>query len=473
MLLPQRKEREYRFRLALRMVLPIFALVLALIFHTFITSHKSLSSSFYLEAILILVFSTYFIFFLIYKGFDRKITDSVSKTFTRDYLHSYLKKEIKSNSEYTLILISIDNLTSINKRYGIKTGDKVLFQTTIWIESYLGSKEVKNFPIGHIKGGDFVIGLKGSKIEYKTVLELMCLKSDELKIDDIEIQISGAINDTTLSKDLNYLIENLFELQSKNRSSKHIASIDNEMNPSELESHVISAIDRRDIAVMTQNIFEQDRVELKECFVKLKTIDGKVLHQRAYMKVLDKLRLMVDYDLMVLEECISKCGDTQENKLILSISPTSIRNPIFQNRVKELIGMNEYLKDRIIFLLSEIEYYPRVEKYNKTLQMFRSMGIKIAIDRLGSIHTSFLYLRDLDIDIVRFDSFYTKDISNSKSKSIVDGYNKMAHQNGIKTWIKMVESEDSKIIAKELGIDYLQGKYLAELEKINYIGEQK
>lgn len=99
--------------------------------------------------------------------------------------------------------------------------------------------------------------------------------------------------------------------------------------------------------------------------------------------------------------------------------------------------------------------------------MFRNLGIYIAIDRLGSIHTSFLYLRDLDIDIVRFDSFYTKDINNHKSKSIINGYNKMAHENGIKTWIKMVESEDVKTIAKELNIDYLQGKYLAPLEN-NY-----
>lgn len=73
MLLPEIKEREYRFRLALRMVLPIFALVVALIFHTFTTSQETLSTSFYIESILILVFSIYFIFYLIYKGFDTKI----------------------------------------------------------------------------------------------------------------------------------------------------------------------------------------------------------------------------------------------------------------------------------------------------------------------------------------------------------------------------------------------------------------
>jgi len=128
MLLPETKEREYRFKLALRMVFPIFALVFALIFHTFITSGNGLSSSFYIESILVLAFSIYFIFYLIHKGFDTKITDSVSKVFTRDYFYQYLQKELKNSQEYTLLLISVDNLYEINSRYGIKNGDKVLLK---------------------------------------------------------------------------------------------------------------------------------------------------------------------------------------------------------------------------------------------------------------------------------------------------------------------------------------------------------
>jgi len=210
MLLPQTREREYRFRLALRMVLPIFALVFALILHTFITSQKTISTSFYIEATLILLFSIYFIFYLIYKGFDTKITDNTSKTFTREYIYNYLKKEIKNSSEYTLLLISIDNLYEINKRYGIKYGDKVLLEVVLWIAEYLKTKEITNFPIGRIKGGDFIIGFGGDKEQYKTIIELMCLKSEEFKVDDIEVQISAAINDTRFSKNIDYLMVKSF-----------------------------------------------------------------------------------------------------------------------------------------------------------------------------------------------------------------------------------------------------------------------
>ena len=94
------------------------------------------------------------------------------------------------------------------------------------------------------------------------------------------------------------------------------------------------------------------------------------------------------------------------------------------------------------------------------------MGVVVAIDRLGSLHTSFLYLRDLNIDMVRFDSFYSKNMDEGRGKNIISGFNVMAHEKGVKTWIKMIEDEKVNNLAKELGIDYLQGKYLAQIEKI-------
>jgi len=212
----------------------------------------------------------------------------------------------------------------------------------------------------------------------------------------------------------------------------------------------------------TQDIFEDDKCVIKECFIKLKTPNGKIIHQKTYMKVLDKLGLMLDYDLMILEENIAKCCDNSKEIFAMNISPSSLRNPSFIFKAKELLSSK---KNRLIFLLSESHYYSQINKFNFTLKTLRDMGVMIAIDRLGSIHTSFLYLRDLDIDIVRYDSFYTKDIVDEKYKSIIDGFNVMAHNKGVKTWIKMVESQDIKDEAKNLKIDYIQGNFMAPVIK--------
>jgi len=465
MLLPDIKEREYRFRLALRMGLPIFALVLALISNILITHNQSISPSFYLISIILLVFNIYFILYIIYESFDIRITEIVSKTFTREYLYEYLKNDIKKNKEYTLILISIDNLNDINSRYGIKNGDNVLRKTTQWVNKYFLSKELSNYPMGHIKGGDFVVGFKGTKNQYESILELLNLKSDHFTIDDIEVQISTSIIDTTFSTKLEFLIENLFEQQSTSKNQKSITQKHSDINPDKLETVVIDALKNKSFIIMTQDIFDGDKSIIKECFVKLITSEEKIIHPKSYIKILDKFGLMVEFDLMVLEENIFKCNNSIDDKYVINISPSSLRNRTFISRAKKLINANKNIKDRLIFLLSEVEYYSQVQRYNDTLQSFRDMGILIAIDRLGAIHTSFLYLRDLDVDIVRFDSFYTKEIVNDKYRSIIDGFNTMAHEKGVKTWIKMVETQEIKEKAQELNIDYIQGRYLASVVK--------
>ncbi|DAB30486.1 MAG TPA: GGDEF domain-containing protein [Sulfurimonas sp. UBA12504] len=443
------------------MGLPIFALLITFFLTTSINESQTLSALFYIEAILLLAFSIYFILYIIYNGFDTRVTEIVSKTFTREYLYKYLKKELKKEKEYTLVLISIDNLHDINTLYGIKNGDKVLFEVAKWIGTYTQKKDIKNFPLGHIKGGDFVLGFKGNKNKYNTVLELMYLQVEDFKIDDIEVKISGAITDTSFSNELEYMIENLFEIQEMHRYKKSSQSND-VIAPNDLEFLVIDALKHKTFIVMTQIIFEKDKAVLKECFIKLQTSDGKMIYQKMYMKAISKLGLMLEYDLMVLEKIISKIDNTIEEILVFDISPRSLRNQIFLSKIKDLLEHYPFVKNKIMFMLYENEYYSNIEKYNTIIKSLKKMGILIGIDRLGSIHTSFLYLRDLNIDVVRFDSFYTKEIKNYQE--ILAGFILTAHKKNVKTWIKLIEDEKDLKLAQNIGIEYLQGKYLAKLE---------
>ena len=461
MLLPQTKEREYRFKLALRMGLPIFALIIALLSHTLVDNYATLNTSFYVESLILIVFSIYFILYLIYNGFNVKITDDVSKTFTREYLFNYIEGELKKENKYTLILISIDNLNDINRLYGIKNGDRVLRVVAEWIGSFLQEKQQENFPLGHVKGGDFIIGLKGEAREFTTLLELMCLKSNELKVDDIEVKISASISDTNYAKELDYIVENLFEIQEHRRNSKAIKK-EEIVNPSELEASVINAINNRRVNIMTQDVYYGDEIKFKECFIKLKDEYDKPLYTKSYIKILNRLGLSVEYDLMVLEELIS-ATKMSDGIYALNISPISFRNEKFLNRSKEL------LKDsaiRIMFVLSELEYYSHTNRYNNIINSLKHSGVLIAIDRVGAIHTSYLYLRELNIDVIRFDTYFSNLERLKSNYSIVKGFGIMAKEKGIKTWIKNIENSQTLELVKELEIEYMQGKELSPLKLI-------
>lgn len=459
MLLPQTKEREYRFKLALRMGLPIFALILALISHTLIENYTTLQPFFYLESALLLLVSIYFIFYLIYSGFDVKITDNVTKTFTREYLFTYLQKELQHHNEYTFLLITIDNLSDINTLYGMKNGDKVLEKMVEWLSQYFTNEKLQNYPIGHIKGGDFIIAFKGTKNEYNSLLELLCLKSQELKIDDIEVKISGALIDTSYSKELPYIVEKLFELQEKKRSYKN-GDYEESISPNELELAVVNAIKNRTLEIMTQNVYNESGVAFKECFVKLKTQDNRPIFPKTFHKVINKLGLGVEYDLMVLEEVL-RVKELLNSSYAINVSPTSLRNDKYFYRAKELLNNTD---KKIIFVLSEQEYYSNTAKYNTQLLTLKSLGAQIAIDRVGSLHSSFLYLRELEIDLIRFDTYYSHETKFENNGAVIEGFLVMAKEKGVQTWIKNIDSQRLLELINTKEITYVQGKHISDLE---------
>ena len=457
MILPEKKERENRFKLALRMGLPIFFLGLLSIFAFLNQPTRNITSSFYIGATLILAIMIYFFLYMIYKGFDERITDSITHTFTREYLYKLLKKEIQSK-KYSIMLISVDNLHAINEVYGIKNGDNILYSVIKEISAFLLSKGINDFPLGHIKGGDFLIGLSGDKDEYNSILDLMCLKFSTYNIYGIEVQILGSIIDNNFSKNLDYLIDHLFEQQILNRSSKTIVKEDDSIDPNDLQISIINAIKNSDFIVYCQNVYDKDgNFFLEDLSIKLH-IENKIVHQSTFMPVVNRLGLTKEFDLVLLDK-VAKMASANATIHSISISPTTLRDPSFIPYMRNLLDTYIFIKNKIVFLISEIDYYNNILRYNQTIQNLRLMGIYIAIDRFGEYFSSSLYFREIEVDMVRFDSRYTKYLKTYRYKKILEALHNGVNSLDSKSWIKLVENEEIYEIAKEIGIDMVQGKY--------------
>ena len=460
MLLPEIKEREYRFKLALRIGLPIFGLILILIFTTLVQHYDTLNSLFYIESAVLLFVSIYFILYLIYVGFNVKITDDITKTFSREYFYDYIKKEIEKNQKYTLMLVSIDNLSDINNEYGIKNGDRVLKKTVEFISEFFRSKDIENFPIGHIKGGDFVIGLKGDLADKLVLSQMLCIKGESLSLNGIEINISTAVTDTTLTKNLDDLIDTLFEYQEQNRLKKTTQFM--EIDPKEIEKIIDESIKNSSVYFMSQNVYDKDKnIQFTELYPKLKTKEGKYIHQKKYTKVLNKLNKSFDFDMMMIKKILENIDRFSYDKICVNIFATTLRDVRFSNFLKEQFEKNDTLKDRVIFVFFENEIYRNLQKFNNILKSYRDIGIKIVIDRLGYSHSSYIYFKELDFDIARFDTDLTKVKNIQENLFVLNGFVSMAKEKGVKTWVRMIETQEQFENLKKTDTDLFEGKFLS------------
>ena len=97
------------------------------------------------------------------------------------------------------------------------------------------------------------------------------------------------------------------------------------------------------------------------------------------------------------------------------------------------------------------------------LNELKQMGYLLAIDDFGAEYSNFERILDLDIDFLKIDSKYIKDIDvNSKSYEVARAVAYFAKNANIPSIAEFVHNDAVQKIVEDLGIDFSQGFYFSE-----------
>jgi EAL domain-containing protein (putative c-di-GMP-specific phosphodiesterase class I) len=92
------------------------------------------------------------------------------------------------------------------------------------------------------------------------------------------------------------------------------------------------------------------------------------------------------------------------------------------------------------------------------LLAFRDAGVQVAIDDFGTGYSSLSYLNKLDIDYLKIDQSFVRNLGNSPSDmALCEAIIIMAHKLGLKTIAEGVSSEAQRDILTGADCDYVQG----------------
>ncbi|MFY9142177.1 EAL domain-containing protein [Sulfuricurvum sp.] len=457
----EEKEREHRFALALRMGLPIFFLSSVTLSALFTRSYTTFSSLIILS-ISLLAIMVYFIFYLIYQSTQENITDTTTHTFTPEYFFRLCKKALSKKTQ-TLVLISVENLWSINERYGVKNGDNALQSTVILLDSFFRDKKIEKLPVSRYKGGDFLLFLPGEKEQYQSLIELFLSKYQNYVNNEMEIRLEAVMLDSRLSDDMDLLVSRLYEFHHDRISSEK----EDFYTINELEKEILEALEKGNFSIGFWPVC-CDEYPVYDTTVKLIDSEGRFIHQSRYIPVLNRLNKMRILESDVLEKIGALC-DERDRKFVVTISSVTLRNPHFFEHALTLFERYPLARYKIILMFEEKEYCHQLERFAHQIAHYRKAGYKIALDRLGGYHTTLLYLKEIEVDLVRFDSLYTRHIKERGYQNIVQGLNLSAHLCGAKTWLTMIEDEYTDNLAQSLKINYRQGNYLGKILTIEQL----
>ncbi len=463
MLVSEKLERSRRFRLALRMGVPILLLIGVVLISFF------RQNGFHFTEIDLIIFATilfvsiYFLFFLINASQSEIYIDRMTGAFNRDYFLSAMNKEMAKASDYAIALLRVDNLHFINDHYGIDRGDKLLGILVHVLDDFLKLQGIKEPLIGRYHGGDFLVAMPVSAKGSQTLFEEFVTTYKE--IGKIALELKFSVVGKEEASDHKRLITHLYDTISQPISAKKVAKTSNRpIDLGALEKEIVEAIDARALKLhfIPSLHLQRQSVDLFEVGVRLVTQSNEILPPKKFIPIVNRLGLESQFD-EALFSAVCEVASLIDPQISFSfnISPFSLRNESFAKRLPEIAVRRGVDPRRLLIELFENRPFKDLTRYRAVLEELKEHGMRFALDNFGGQNASFEYIKRLPIDMVQFDREFTIAYNNPKIAALLKGYIQACHTMNIQTLVKWVDTLEVKERFRQIGVDYIQGFIVA------------
>jgi len=113
---------------------------------------------------------------------------------------------------------------------------------------------------------------------------------------------------------------------------------------------------------------------------------------------------------------------------------------------------------KICFEITETAAITNMSTAVKFISILKNQGCLFALDDFGSGLSSFAYLKNLQVDFIKIDGMFVKEIVDDPiDHAMVKSINEIGQLMGNKTIAEFVENDHIKVKLKEIGVDFAQG----------------
>lgn len=177
--------------------------------------------------------------------------------------------------------------------------------------------------------------------------------------------------------------------------------------------------------------------------------------------------LITAFDLAMLQK-VSRYIETKTARngkscFGVNVSGHSISALSYLAQVDRLIKNSPWLRERLVFEITESARISDIDTANGFIQRLRSQGFKVALDDFGAGAANFEYLSRLEVDLIKFDgSSINAAIQSKNGKAFVKALVAFARELGVATVTEMIEDEAALEFARACGVQFVQGFLFGE-----------
>lgn len=205
-----------------------------------------------------------------------------------------------------------------------------------------------------------------------------------------------------------------------------------------------------------------------ESFVRFK-VEGEVLSTLDVFAMAERLGVLQELEQAVVCFIFYKLQHIEHTRVAINISNRALHNPVFTEWLFDLYQKMHKTLPPLLYEFNESAAMLSLESTERFIRQAKQFDIDIAIERFGSSLTSFCYIRNLNIDYIKIDASYVRDIAEADTRFFVQTITQICHGIGIKIIAPQVESAMIGEHFSLMNIDGLQGNGLYAVRNFSTI----
>ena len=387
-----------------------------------------------------------------------------------------LEEEIKENDFVSITLIDIDSFDDINELYGFSTGNLVLIEVGKILNEFSLKYDISVY---RIYGNVYCLADKKMMGFFKfneLIEELAVLfKNKPLYIEQLDIDIFVNITlGISIAQEESIKTAGIALKKAKKNNLPYFV-YNNDIDTKEMieksmywRKKIKKALKNDKVIPFYQAIFDVDKNIVKyETLMRIEDINekGEVVYLSPYffLDISVKTKQYLQLSNQILSKALKDLKKT-DKQISINLSFKDILDSEFIVFLDEsLKKITNEDKSRVVFEILESDYISDYTLLEEFISKYRKQGIKIAIDDFGTGYSNFAHILKIRPNYIKIDGSLIKNIYSDKNsyemvKSIID-FSKALNIRVIAEFVHSQEVFDSLV---ELGVDELQGFYLAE-----------
>lgn len=392
-------------------------------------------------------------------------------------LRLILNLSSKLQKEGALLFIDVDRFSLINELEGFDVGDRLLVELTILVRKLVPPGSL----FARIGADEFCLFLE-NKTKKQALIFAETIKTtvENFRFFTGEVCYGATVSIGIAALDNVNSIKHPGEMILHARQACNFAKINGRDKIRLYNSEDVAIKERRrdiywvplirkalrenDLYLVFQPVVQLNNGNIShyEVLLRMRGEDGNTITPNNFIPAAERMGLIHAIDLWVVENAIEFLAALPSYmsyvSLAINLSGAAFQYPDLLQVIRDKLELTWVDASRLTFEITETAAVDNFEKTRNMINKIRALGCKFALDDFGAGFCSFNYLKTFPVDYVKIDGQFVRNLENDETDQIlVKSMVEIAAKLGKKTIAEFVESPNTALKLKEIGVNFGQG----------------